>query len=540
MLAGGVLGALVGELFVSVSPARFEADVRLFYKPGPEMPNSARDFIVAALAREDFLIDFVRQRRLDTKTEALLTDNLTVFAKDASGPLAEMRLVGSDATAIGSTLDVLAAYMVEVLQSDEGTALQLQLQEFNGVIDAAARRYHELVMERVEYGRLPASALDKIRVATELAEQRLELELTQRYELQRQSAENDLKLRRRLSDIVAQQEQVKPSLGEDANVDPDHFEFESAFAIAQAELRVLERTKQRLLGNLDRSKTLWVLRDAKVIPVPTDHAPILMLAAACSLIGGLGGGFAWSTRQSSNRGLSGPMVERRLRTAVVGVMAESLTDYGERELHPMAQADPQSLAMAGVRSLSVALHVLSQEHGRAGPVIFADVGEARHASHVVANLAVVTAQAGARVLIVEAGVGDSLLSIMFASDKGIARWIALDVGKLADEKDLDRHLTDSRIGFTMGDETSHDAEATALPFPGEIISRFDRVFIHVASVTKARQMVKGNEAAIGLVVCTADTSLSVLRTALGKTLHGVVLGGYPIKESDYLGSTARG
>ncbi len=534
MLAGATLGAFAGALFVAAAPARFEANVSLFYKPGSEMSNSARDFIVAALAREDFLSDFVHEHRMDTKMEAFLTRNLTVVANDASGPFAEIRLVGSDAAAIVTTLDALATYMVELPWSAEENALQLQSQELDELIDAATGRYDKLVKEPLHYGRLPASTLRKIRIAANLAEQRFELELTERYRLQRQSTPDDLNRQQRLNAIVAQQEQLKLSVSENANTDSDHFEFESALALARAELRVLKRTRHRLVGELNRSKTLWALRRAKAIPVPTGFAPILILAASCSLIGGLGGGFAWSRRQSANGELSGPMIETRLRTPVVGVMAKSLTDYGERELHPMAQADPQPLAMAGVRSLSVALHVLSQEHDRAGPVIFADLGDAHHASHIVANLAVVAAEAGARVLIVEAG-GESLLSIMFANDKVVARQLALDVSERAREQG-----GDSGVRFTIGDETAHNADAAALPVSNEIISHFDRVFIHVGDVAKARHVVKSYGAAIGIVVCTADTRLSVLRKALGKTLHGVVLCGFPIKESDYLGSTAGG
>jgi len=535
VLAGTILGTLVGALFVAISHARFEANIALYRVPTNGTSSSARDFIAATLARQDFLRDFVAKRRLEAKAQARLTRNLTVVAKDASRPLAEMRLVGSDPAAITMTLDALATYMVEVLHSTQNTALQSQLRELDPVIDAASRRYYELMTAQFEYGRLPSSALHKIRVATTLARQRLQIELAQRYRLKPRSAADEIELQRRLNDIIKQQERLTPSMDEHANVDSDHFELESAFALAGAELRVLKQTKRRLLSEFDRAKPLLIVRRAKAIPLTTEHAPVVVLAAACGLIGGLCGGFAWSKRQSRNGKLTGPIVERRLGVPVVGVMAESLTDYGEREQRPMAQADPQPLAVAGVRSLNVALHLLAQKRSRVGPVVFTEIGDGRHASHVIANLAVVMAQTGERVLIVEASDSDGQLSGMFANDKGIARTIALDVGELGDEQDAEVRPGNGSIRFAIG-----DAGAVAPPVPLAVISHFDCVLIHNRHLDRARRVLKGYGTGVGLVVCTAEARVSVVRKALARTLHGVVLCAYAIDESDYLGESATG
>ncbi len=536
LISGTVLGALVGEVFVAVSPARFQADIVLFHIPTYGTSDSARDFIASTLAQPDFLPDFVSNRRIDTKTEALLRRNLTVIAKDASRPVAEIQLIGNDSAAITSTLDVLAAYMVESVHSSQNIALDSQLRELNPIIDAAKRRHDDLIMARSAYGRLPPSALGNIRVATSLTEQRLQIELAQRYRLKPPSAADVLELQRRLNDIIVQQAQLAPSMDEQADVNSDHVELESAVTHARAELRVLEQTKQRLLGEFSSSKPLQIVHQAKTIPLTTEQTLVVLLAAAGSLIGGLSGGLGWSMRQSRNGKINGPVLERRLRTAVVGVMAENLTDYGERELRPLALADPRSLAMAGVRSLNVALHVMSQERRRAGPVVFAEIGDGYHASHVVANLAVVAAQMGEQVLIVEASGSDSRLSSLFANDKGIARTIALDTSEVRDERDVDVHFGNGSIRFAIGD----DPDETILPVPVAFIANFDRVFIHTGQADRAKQVVKAYGTGIGIVVCTAEAPLSVLRKALARQLHGVVLCAYPIDESDYLGASATG
>lgn len=527
-LIGAILGTLVGGLLVKVAPARFEANVILFHIPTIGASDSARDFIAATLARKDFLPAFAAKRRIDAKTQAQLTRNLSVVAEDASSPVAELHLVGRDSTAITTTLDALASYMTEVLHSPQNRALQSQLRELDPVMDAANRRHHELITARSEYGRLPSSALDKVRAAITLAEQRLQIESAQRYGLKPRSATDELEAQRRLNDIIQQQEQLMPSMDEDANIDSEHFELEISYALAGAELRVLEQTRRRLLSEFDRAMPLRVVRRAKANPLETEHTLLGPLAAACSLIGGLCGGFAWSRRQSRNGNLTGPVVERRLHVPVVGVMAESLTDYGEREQRPMAQADPEPLAVAGVRSMNVALHLLAPEGGPVGPVVFAEVGDGRHASHVIANLAVVMAEIGERVLIVEGNGDNSQLFEMFANNRGAARTIALDVSELEDEKDADAPRGNGSICFATG-----DAAATTLPVPPAFVSHFDRVLIHVGNANRSRHVVKAYGTGVGLVVCTAEARLSVLRKALATTLHGVVLCAYSLDESDY-------
>lgn len=44
LISGTVLGALVGEVFVAASPARFQADIVLFHIPTYGTSDSARDF----------------------------------------------------------------------------------------------------------------------------------------------------------------------------------------------------------------------------------------------------------------------------------------------------------------------------------------------------------------------------------------------------------------------------------------------------------------------------------------------------------------
>jgi len=188
--------------------------------------------------------------------------------------------------------------------------------------------------------------------------------------------------------------------------------------------------------------------------------------------------------------------------------------------------------MAGVQSLNVALHLLAQEPGRSGPVIFADLGPDRHASQLIADLAVVSARTGMRVLIAAAGGGKSALARLCLGDKRIAQAITLDANELARVKNADRD--DAAVRFAPGDGSAGQAETTDLPVPVDFIPCFDRVLIEADSIARARHLVEGYGAGIGLVVCTRQTRLSVLHKALGTTLHGVVLCDYQVNAADYL------
>jgi hypothetical protein len=79
--------------------------------------------------------------------------------------------------------------------------------------------------------------------------------------------------------------------------------------------------------------------------------------------------------------------------------------------------------------LNVAIRLRARGQGLKGPVIFAEIGNAHHAKHVIANLAVIAAQAGERVLIVDDGDGDDLLHA------GSATAVVADLPKPPDPDD---------------------------------------------------------------------------------------------------------
>ena len=555
MLVGAALSAITGILFLMLAPARFEATVVLYHTPGSGIPESGRDFVILTLAQTGFSPGVVTGEINDAKTEALLASKLSVVATDASKPFAELRLVGTDSTALAATLNAVATQMIDRLRANQEKTLQRQLSELDAALANATQRQRELKAARPDYGSLSPWTHDAVVAATKLARQRLELELLARYRPWVDSAFDHLTQRRDLNAVVQQQAQLKLKISENVHIDSGQFELESALALAGAELPVLQQTKQRMNEEFEFFKPLQVLRPAEVVPLARAYTPVVMLIVAGGLIGALAGGLVWSRRQSLSARLGGlkwstrqpadgtlnaRAVEKCLKMPVLGVMAQYLTDYGERERCPLAQSDSQHLAIVGVRSLRVALHLLAQGPKQAGPLVVAEVGDRQHASHIIANLAVVAAQAGERVLIVEASAGQGVLSTMFASGENTTRPIVLNGDELIGETDLDEHPRKGSIHFLISDDLANDSGATPLPVPSEVMQNFDRLFIHAGDGARARDLLNRYGTGVGLLVCSSDMQLSALRKARVKFLHGVVLCGHPLDESAYQDGPAAG
>lgn len=217
---------------------------------------------------------------------------------------------------------------------------------------------------------------------------------------------------------------------------------------------------------------------------------------------------------------------------MLGVIGEFLTDYGERELRPLAATDPRHLVLAGIHSLRIALHVLAQEEVHAGPVVVTEMGDPHHAAHVVANLAVAAEQAGERVLIVEASSMPGVLSAIFASDEQAIRPMALEVDELSEKRDSDERLDKGRIRFLFRAGSTNEFNGETLPVTAKFIHDFDRAFIHVDDVAGAKYLLNEYGTGIGLLVCSSDVGKPALTKEV-EDLHGVVLCDYRIDASVY-------
>ncbi|MFT5414203.1 MAG: hypothetical protein ACI915_000513 [Gammaproteobacteria bacterium] len=528
-IAGAGLILLAGALLIVFAPQRHDAAVILFHLPGSGMSDSARDFVAAALAQPDFLTSVVTKHGWDNAKAKHLADNLSVEATNAAGSVAELHLRGSDPATLTSTLETVVEEMVALQSGKHKEIFQPLLNELSTELKTAEERRQKFRAPRRDFGSLPPSARSTIVVATDLAGKRLELELDKRYQLRPGSASQDMKRQRRLNALIAIQKERQQKPVNNLDFESAHFKRESELAYSDVEIKALKQTKRRLDSELEHRKPLIVGRKVAVTPLATDYKPLVLLAVVGGLIGGLIGGLVWSYHQSSTGYLTASVIENYLNIPVAGVTAQVLTDYGEGERQLLVASDSRGLAIAGIRSVRVALQLLAQ----ANPVVFSEIGDRQHASHIIANLAVVAAQAGERVLIVDVDNGQSVLADLFASNNKTHRAIAADVDETSKETELVNATSPSRIRFIGRDNTGKAADVKTQPVAPEVMADFERIFIYAGAPDTAKRVLNGYPSSVGIVVCASNVRLSVLRKARVKNMHAVLLGGHPIDVQAY-------
>lgn len=507
-LAGVVIGVLTGLVIEKFMPPRFEASLVLFHPPGSGWSDSGRDFVAATLARPDFLPGVADTQGWGDEVAADLARKLTITAADASRPLAELRLNGTNADTLTNTLDAVAQHMIALHRQRQQADLQAQLDELDALLVHARRHVSELGDAPPDAPTLAGAAHDALTAAARLARQRRELELSKRFRLSRGAMVDDRRRELSLHGLERQLERAQQELDRRDPVAVSAFEHARERAIAAADVEALQHIRDGLVGEFDSFFPLRIVREGQITPLATNASPILMLAAFGALTGLFAGGFVWSANQSSPGRLSAALVEKSLRVPVLAVMSADLAGDGERR--PLAQSNPQHLALAAIRSLRIALAVRVRDAGANVPVVFSALGDPRPARLVVANLAVVAAQAGERVLIIDAVPGDGAITEMFAAADG-----------------------DNEARFGTGSIRLASGERAAATLTSDAL--FDRVFVHVQDTARALEFISKRGAGVALLVCALEQPLAALRKAQANKLFGVVLAGDRVDEAAYGG-----
>lgn len=507
-LAGVLIGALAGLALEKFMPPRFAASLVVFHPPGSGWSDSGRDFVAATLARPDFLPGVANAQGWSADVAADLARKITTTAADASRPLAELRLTGTDGDALSNTLDAVVEHMIALHRSRQQADLDAQLEALDTALASARRHVSESGDPPADAATLPDAARHALTAAARLARQRRELELSKRFRLSRGARIDD---RRRELSLRGLERQLERGLDELELRDAAavaRFEHARERAIAAAEVDALQHIRDGLVREFNTLFPLRIVRAAEVTPLATDASVILMLAAFGALTGLFAGGFVWSANQSSPRRLSAASVEKSLHVPVLAVMSADLADAGER--YPLAQTNPQHLALAAIRSLRIALAVRHRDTGASAPVVFSGPDDPHTARLVVANLALVTAQAGERVLVIDAAPGDDGFTEMFAAADG-----------------------DDEVHFGAGSVRLASGDHAAGIFTGGAL--FDHIFVHVQDTTRALEYISKHGAGIAVLVCAQEQPLAALRKRQASKAFGVVLTGHRIDEAAYGG-----
>lgn len=507
-LAGVAVGVLAGLVLDSFLPPRFEASVVLFHTPGSGGSDSGRDFVAATLAQPELLPGVAQEPGLNTGAATALAGEIEVTAADASRPLAEIRLRGTDADVLARSLDAVAEHMVALHRRRQQANLETQLEKLDAALASAAAHLSNAGAGPADAAIPEGAAHDAIVAAARLARQRRELELGRRFSLGHGSTLDERRRELSLHGLERQLERAERALESEVR-DPlarAAFGRARARALAAAEVDALQHIRDGLVRESDALSPLRIVRAAEVSPLSAEASPALLLAACGAMAGLFAGGFVWSANQSSPTRLSAQQIEKSLRVPVLAAIPGDLDDG--RDHGPRAVTNPRHLAVAAVRSLRIALAVRLGAVEPPAPVVFGALGDPRPAALVVANLAVVAAHAGERVLVVDGLRNESGLAAMLSGGDD-----AMPYGAGA-----------IRLAITEA------AGGTAAIADGEV---FDHVFVLVRDAPGIREYVSKNGSGSGVLVCAMDESVATLRKAQAHKLFGIVLSAYPLDEAAY-------
>ena len=525
-IVGAIVGACAGLLahtvFENAPASRFEGRVMLFRLPGNDTFRAARDYLSIAVSRPEFVESFAKNYDIDSATRKLISGNLTVVARDASSPNAELRLTGPDEDKLATTLDSLAIYLTESLRTIDENVMQKLLDELEKEITIATENNLVLRDSRSEYASIPEPLRKAIDDSMTLSTERKELELSLKYVLKPLSDADTKAIRQQLTKVTSAQQEYHRRAQEIAERHAVNFKLLSDIASTEATLQALRRTKQHLVIDYNKDTPLRIASRAKVTPleyVPTSPGRSIGIGA---FIGAIIGGVICSLLRSRDSKLDALGIERRLGVPTFAVISQHVTNTGIDNGIPLARSNPASENLAGIRSLNIALHLLNAERGNKYPIVITEIGAENHAPYVIANLALDMANNGMRVLVVETEDKKNQLSDLMR--RGIEQsWvIALNEQDSTVTRQSDESLKHGQVYYLL-------APGSAPPLVD--IPQFDKVLIHAPNPAAAKSCVAAYPQSLGLVLCTATTRVSTLRKALGralgKKLHGVVFCGAP-------------
>ena len=299
-------------------------------------------------------------------------------------------------------------------------------------------------------------------------------------------------------------------------------------------LEAREQLRTRRLEQAD----LRIVQHAIVAPLPPPHRRGLWAAVFGAAVGMLAALLNRLGRPVETKHRDGPTLEAHVHVPVIGSIAAPLADYGERKLRPLAQSHPQHLAVDGVRSLETAFKVLAAGKEQPGPIVMVNVDERQNAGHILANLAMLAALRGERVLLIETAQGESVLSSMFVSGTQTTLSTIMDVGELCDEK-LPKHDDGGRIRYVVAD----DVGSPDPPVPGAFMQYFSRIYISSNSIDRAITLLQAYGDGIGVLVGSDQLPIREWQRARAQwresqlPLDGLVHCGHRINERHYAAET---
>ena len=474
-IAGVMNAAVIGALAVvlvlfivrAVVPPNYSVSVMFYADKTLRTPEQHRRALEAQLRHPGFLERVVVAADVPVGTASELARTLQVRPTSRYALFTQMVALGHDADALERAANSLADALVEA-------RAQQTTRRRNARLALVAERSQDLERQRavaltvLADAELPGWARTGALVLGALDGRRFGLELD--VELKTARDEDVAAARQEIDQTIAQ---LELHMGGPGNVDAGIFDAARLMASLDDRQSHLIGARQDIRDMLAPEHDLHVINRALVAELKPAVSRTIWGAVFGAALGALFVVIRDTGRPSRTRHRGGPTLESHVHVAVIGSMAGALVNYGERKMRPLAQAHPSHLAIDGVRSLQTALQVLAGRHKRAGPVIIANADATNNAGHVLSNLAILAADRGERVLIIETGRDNSVLSQLFTT--GTRTTLSTTV----DEQDISVQSKappgGGRIRFMIADDDS----VSEPPVPGAFVSYFNRIIFNI-------------------------------------------------------------
>lgn len=518
VFAGRVLFVLAGET----------SDVAL-------QASAWRSQIAQELGDPSYLPRLVSEGKLPIQAATELSETLTLSFAPESGALLALTAQSMDEPMLISALDTIALSLVDERQQKKVLRLDAQLTEIETLTanmderDAAA----SAVLEGI---RLPTWARSLALTLGRLDGEMFGLALRRRLgeSLTAQMRESEARLTERIASM-------ETSTGGTPSVLTEHLE-------AARELASIDWKRSHLLrARLDAEKALVapaplrVVQGARAGALPVPKARIGWAALIGAALGALAMFIRDMGRPEFTPTRDGPTLEANLSVRVIGSLPIALNHFAERNASALASVQVEHLALHSIRSLGTALAILGRQTRRNGPVIFADIDEAGHGGHALANLAVCLADAGRRVLVVESGTRGAVLHSVLVSGTHVAQ---ADKGA-SDISPSEAGTTVATRGGRIRFVVAEQDDTAEPPVPGAFMHYFDCVLIRADRADRAARLAQMYDGSLGVLVGHHDVPIRRWQAARDAwreagdddALVGVVHGGHPLVEQRYLDAT---
>ncbi|MCE6949525.1 polysaccharide biosynthesis tyrosine autokinase [Cereibacter sphaeroides] len=430
---------------------------------------------------------FVLRQQDETQVIKALRGRLAVAERGRDSSILEVSLTGSDPAEAQRTLAAIAeAYLQQNRSRSAAEAqssldfIEHQMPKAQDAVAAAEDRLnaYRRAQRAIDLGFEGQSLLTEIgTVETELRQLATEEEdLASRYTSNHPAYQKLLSARARLEERLAALRRETTELPETQR---EVFNLTRDLEVAQqVYLQLMNRAQELSVLKASTLGNVRLIDSARTEPQPIAPRRSRVLALAL-VLGGLAGAAGVLGRHWLRRGVRGAEELDRLGLPVFATVLfapKMVRRRGDRRPLPiLALTDPASASVEGLRSLRTSLH-FGMLDARTRSIAITSAAPEAGKSFTAVNLAVVAAEAGQRVCLVDADLRCGQLRRYFGMSKGTPGLADYLAGDAALEDLLRPGPVEGLMVLTTGRYPPNPSELLMRPALAELVAELDRRF----------------------------------------------------------------